>query len=142
MASGRHLTFEPRLEVARWLVEHTTINAMMDLSDGLSMDLHRMMQASHTGALLHAEAIPIHKDVPEQLSDSQRLHAALGDGEDFELVICIPEFAVVSLVRKTEEFSIPLHDVGVVTEGTLIRLQDSRGSLQIVTEMGWQHGLS
>src|SRR2546428_369650 len=34
--SGKHLDFEPRLEEARWLVDHFPIHAMMDISDGLA----------------------------------------------------------------------------------------------------------
>src|SRR5438876_5100226 len=33
---GKHLDFEPRLEGARWLIEHFSVHAMMDLSDGLA----------------------------------------------------------------------------------------------------------
>lgn len=142
LLSGRHLTFEPRLEFARWLIDQTTINAMMDLSDGLSVDLHRMMEASHTAAILRADAIPIHPDVSKHLPEWQRLNAALGDGEDFELLFCVPDSAVTTLMEKAVEQSMPLYDVGVVTEGAHVRLQDSRGSIRLLTETGWQHGLS
>ena len=37
--AGRHLDFEPRLAEARWLAEHFSIHAMIDLSDGLAGDL-------------------------------------------------------------------------------------------------------
>ncbi len=141
LVSGRHLTFEPRLDFAHRLIEHTTINAMMDLSDGLSMDLHRMMAASQTAAILRAYAIPIHSDVPKHLPECQRLNAALGDGEDFELLISVSDSAVASLIRKAVELSIPLYEIGSVTEGSGVRLQDSSGSTSLLAELGWQHGL-
>ena len=144
---GRHLTFEPRLELARWLVDHVKINAMMDLSDGLSMDLHRMMEASGTGAILQADAIPIHKDVPEQHSVSQRLNAALGDGEDFELLISVPETAVQflpvqSLPVKPQEGQFPWHKIGKVATGAAVWIEDSSGQKQSLKVTGWLHEMT
>ena len=46
----KHLEFEPRLAEARWLAEHFSIHAMMDLSDGLAGDLRQVLQASGVGA--------------------------------------------------------------------------------------------
>jgi thiamine-monophosphate kinase len=139
---GRHLTFEPRLEFARWLISHVEINAMMDLSDGLSTDLHRMMEASGTGAVLKADAIPIHKDVPEQNSYTQRLHAALGDGEDFELLISVPETAVRSLPREAHECPFLWHEIGGVDTGTAVRIENPSGQTQSLKATGWLHEMT
>ncbi len=43
---GKHLTFTPRIKEARWLVSNFPLHAMMDLSDGLSSDLQRLVEAS------------------------------------------------------------------------------------------------
>lgn len=142
LPSGRHLTFEPRLEFARWLINHTTVNAMMDLSDGLSMDLYRMMEASNTSAVLRADAIPIHTDVSAHLSDWQRLDVALGDGEDFELLVSVPESAVASLNLKAAENQFPLHEVGKVVTGNGIMIEDSSGKTRVLKQAGWQHEMT
>jgi thiamine-monophosphate kinase len=57
--AGKHLDFEPRLAEAGWLAAHFTLHAMIDLSDGLASDLRHVLHASHAGAELLAEAIPI-----------------------------------------------------------------------------------
>lgn len=78
---GRHLSFEPRLEEARWLVSNVRPHAMMDLSDGLARDLPRLAEASGCGFSLDQAALPRHR----QCSVAQ----ALGDGEDYELLFAV-----------------------------------------------------
>jgi thiamine-monophosphate kinase len=81
LESGRHLTFTPRVREARWLVQHFKPTAMMDLSDGMAADLPRLARASACGVRLNEDAVPRHRGVS--------LHAALNDGEDFELLFTV-----------------------------------------------------
>ncbi|MCX6923864.1 MAG: thiamine-phosphate kinase [Verrucomicrobia bacterium] len=60
--AGRHLEFEPRLAEARWLAQHFSLHAMMDVSDGLAGDLRHILAASRVGAELLATAIPISRE--------------------------------------------------------------------------------
>src|SRR5947207_5518328 len=57
--AGKHFEFEPRLAEARWLAQHFSIHAMIDLSDGLAEDLRHLLKASRVGAELLASAIPL-----------------------------------------------------------------------------------
>ena len=92
---GRHLTFEPRVELARSLRrEHgDRLHAMMDLSDGLSLDLARMCEASGVGAELDEEALLAHAaDEARRAADNDGrplIDHMLNDGEDFELLCAI-----------------------------------------------------
>lgn len=78
--TGKHLSFTPRLAEAAWLVRHLRPSAMMDLSDGLAMDLPRLAAASGCGFQLG--------EVPATRGCSQA--SALGDGEDYELLLSVP----------------------------------------------------
>lgn len=86
---GRHLRFTPRVAEAQALARAGVPAAMMDLSDGLGVDLARLCRASGVGAVVDAEAIPIHADTHAAAAASGEsvLHHALGDGEDFELLL-------------------------------------------------------
>jgi thiamine-monophosphate kinase len=115
---GHHLDFTPRVTVARWLHERIALHAMIDVSDGLAKDLHRIVEASGVGAELDASAIPI-ADAARQLSardGRSPLEHALGDGEDFELVFTVSE----EDGRRLSEMSPPsgegLHHIGRIVE--------------------------
>ncbi len=82
LKSGRHLRFIPRVAEARFLVKHFNVHAMMDLSDGLSMDLSRLCEASRLGAEIFEEDIPRSAGVKTTAE-------ALGDGEDYELLFTL-----------------------------------------------------
>jgi thiamine-monophosphate kinase len=89
---GRHLAFTPRLELAERLSEAAELHAMMDLSDGLSLDLHRLCVASGLRAELSGEQLDgvISDDARELSSEDGKpaIEHALSDGEDFELLVC------------------------------------------------------
>ncbi|MCA9063134.1 MAG: thiamine-phosphate kinase [Planctomycetaceae bacterium] len=140
LASGRHLTFIPRLEMSEWLVRHFDIHAMMDVSDGLSMDLPRMLAASNTGAVLESNRIPIHPDVDVTLSDSKRLSAAMGDGEDFELLFAV-DGQTAQAIASREDCPVSVSDIGMVTAEAEFTLRGPDGQLVSVATAGYEHRL-
>ncbi len=141
LQGGRHLTFMPRLQISAWLARTVEVRAMLDLSDGLSLDLHRMMEASGMAAEISASAIPIHSDVPAEWSTDKRLAAALGDGEDFELLFTVRASAASRLQAAADAAAVSLFQIGRVTTGSGVRLIDSLGTSQILNVTGWQHEL-
>jgi thiamine-monophosphate kinase len=89
-ASGRHLTFTPRLREARWLVTHHRPTAMMDLSDGLGSDLPRLAAASGVGYRVGSDTLPCHV--------GSTFEEAAADGEDYELLFTIGPEAIGELM--------------------------------------------
>ena len=85
LASGRHLTFEPRLDAAALLASRRgDVRAAMDLSDGLGIDADRMARASGVVIEIEAGAIPLaHPPSQPGLSWLD----ACRDGEDYELLV-------------------------------------------------------
>lgn len=78
--SGRHLDFEPRVQLARsLLLNGPRPTAMMDLSDGLGADLPRMAAACHCSFVLDKDSLPCHAGCSIQ--------QAINDGEDYELLM-------------------------------------------------------
>ena len=85
-SSGRHFDFEPRLREGAWLRERG-VKAAIDVSDGLSTELWHLARASGVRIALRAESVPL--SAAARLAPDP-LAAALGDGEDFELVFAVP----------------------------------------------------
>jgi thiamine-monophosphate kinase len=88
---GRHLRPTPRLDLVKPLRDHVAVHAAIDISDGFSLDLDRLCAASGVGAEIDTEALPIHADAISRAAKTGRkpLDHALGDGEDFELILAL-----------------------------------------------------
>ena len=108
---GRHLTFTPRLVEAQWLTKYYTVRAMMDLSDGLALDLPRLASASACGFQLDRASLPRSRGASEE--------AALSDGEDYELIFAVsPRIAARLQCDWSVEFpKLKLTCIGRLTDG-------------------------
>jgi thiamine-monophosphate kinase len=86
---GKHLDFTPRVREAILLQQSAQLHAMIDISDGLAADVHHLCEESGCGAVLRAEAIPIHAAAGQMTDALPPLEHALSDGEDFELAFAV-----------------------------------------------------
>ncbi|MCK5226171.1 MAG: thiamine-phosphate kinase, partial [Planctomycetes bacterium] len=101
----KHLTFEPRVKEAIEIAKMVTINAMLDISDGLSSDLNRICKQSDVGAIVNAEDVPISSHAvrlssPQAKKSKEPLKAALNDGEDFELLFTVSKKDCEKLLKN------------------------------------------
>jgi len=137
---GHHTTFEPRVSEATTLRETYYIHAAMDISDGLSLDLSRMLQQSDCGATLNTASIPIAPDAVERsrTSDKTPLEHALSDGEDFELLLtAAPE--VAELMLTAQPLACGLTDIGLCTAKLGLRQRDAAGNESPLVAKGFEH---
>ena len=91
-ALRRHLDPTPRLALGQALLARRIASAAIDLSDGLSIDLSRLCDASGVGARILAAAVPIADSARAlaPLMGAAPLGLALGGGEDYELLFTVP----------------------------------------------------
>jgi thiamine-monophosphate kinase len=141
---GKHVDFEPRLAEARWLAEHFSMHAMIDLSDGLAGDLRHVLKASHVGAELLAPAVPISRSArlkaKAETAAKSPLLAALTDGEDFELLFTVASREAVPLLDSWKQHfpKLKLSCIGKITAGEGLTIRDKRGARPL-EEHGYIH---
>lgn len=133
---GRHLTFTPRVAEAKLAAQSlgVSLHAMMDISDGLSLDLWRLVEASNVGATLDEEQLTdlISEDARRLAAEDGRrpLDHLLCDGEDFELLMAIDPTADVS--------ALSIHPIGSITDGALL-LRSPDGKTTSIEPGGFIH---
>jgi thiamine-monophosphate kinase len=141
---GRHLAVEPRCREATAIAGRFRVHAAIDVSDGLSLDLARMMAASGTAAILDVNAVPIHADAERLAAHDGRsaLDHALGDGEDFELLLVLPPEEATRLVEAwaCEAWETPLTAIGEVASGAGVWARREGCEPTRLTPHGYQHG--
>jgi len=127
---GKHLKFMPRLKEARFLTKNFKVNAMIDISDGLILDLSHILEQSNVGAVIYESLIPL----SHQARD---LKDALYMGEDFELLFTLSskEAAKISSNKLAN-----LKPIGEITDkGCGLRLVDKKNKERIIRPEGFQH---
>lgn len=103
---------EPPLELALALAETGLLHAMMDLSDGLAIDLAHLSRASRCGAEIASAALP----------GTASLSHRTAFGEDYELLVAFPPAHKDAVGSIAAMHGKPLHVVGVLTDDPEIRL--------------------
>lgn len=136
--AGKHLNFIPRLEEARLLQEHVKLHAMIDISDGLAADLHHILDESRVGAKIFAAQVPISSAAQATTDGRTPLARALGDGEDFELLMTLSPAEAQSLLANPI-FSTHLAHIGEIVAGRTAELIEPDGSSTPLLATGWRH---
>ncbi|MGD9647160.1 MAG: thiamine-monophosphate kinase [Pirellulales bacterium] len=141
---GKHLDFEPRVHEALLLAERYTLHAGIDVSDGLSLDLARLCEASRCGAVLDTARVPVDRAAAEwarQLGDgSTPLDHALADGEDFELILALRADEAARLVAE-QPLDIPVTLIGEFVAERGLWQRDADGIVAPLAPRGFQHEL-
>lgn len=152
---GKHLRPTPRLREIAVLMDYCASSgnrpptAGMDISDGLALDLSRLCRESGVGALLSEDAVPV-SDAAGELAartGATALAHALSDGEDFELLLTMPEASWRAFDRKQPALNLvdpesgnPLFSrIGVITRERDLSLMDAAGVKKPLAPEGYQH---
>ena len=125
-AVARHL--RPRARLAEGVVaQRAGVSAMIDISDGLALDLHRL--ADESGIGFELDEVPVAAEAT--------LEEALGGGEDYELLMAVRPAAVDALRDGFARAGLaPAIRIGraVADRGTRLLAGQALGRL------GFQHG--
>ena len=131
LRSNRHFYPQPRLKIGAWLRERNLATAMIDLSDGLSVDLAHICEESGVSAKIEAGVLPVAK--------SANLRLAIHGGEDYELLFTAsPDVKIprrIAGVRVTQ--------IGVIERRSRsndqVLIHDENGRLKPLAALAWEH---
>ena len=125
----------PRVGEGSILAAHG-VTSMMDVSDGLALDLSRLCAASGVGARIELDRLPVHP--------AATLTEALGGGEDYELLGTLPGPDAVEEARTDlrERFGVSLSEIGAIIgdrgDGVIVAVGEDGMERPIAIE-GWDH---
>ncbi|MFL6244650.1 MAG: thiamine-phosphate kinase [Thermoanaerobaculia bacterium] len=135
-AIRRHLDPEPELALGIALARIEEVTSCIDVSDGLSTDLHHLCDASNCGAEIEKQRIPV---FPDLLTYGAKLginvkDAVLHGGEEYALLF-------TSSLRESElstRLGRPVYAIGRMTKARGVILNDD-GVAQPLEARGWDH---
>ena len=100
---------EPR--VREGMALNNLASAMIDISDGLHVDLSRLMAASSLGAKLELGALP-----GCQAGSALTVEQILFGGDDYELCFCVPTDAETTFTNTVANWPCPVTKLGVTSK--------------------------
>jgi thiamine-monophosphate kinase len=129
----RFSTPKPPFRTWEILTDSCIPKAMMDISDGLVIDLERMMLESGKAAIIHVEQVPM----PERLRKEGKELLALAGGEDYQLLFTFDRdrLPVVELLKRQK---VQVSVIGEVRKGKGVRVYQG-GEERKLPVKGYEH---
>ena len=124
----------PRLALGQGLAG--LVHAAMDISDGLLQDLGHICRASHLGAQIRIDHIPLSEAYAATGWD--RLRAA-GLGDDYELLFTAAPSQADAVRQIARTSHVDITRIGRMIRGDGVNCYDGQGQLVIPAQTGWQH---
>jgi thiamine-monophosphate kinase len=131
-----------RVQVGRALAEAGSATAMIDISDGLAADLGHLLAASHFGAELEAQALPVDAATNEVAHALGRdpIELALYGGDDYELLFTAPAESLDSTIALVASQGASVTRIGWIrppADG--LQLVAPSGVAHAIEPRGWDH---
>jgi thiamine-monophosphate kinase len=138
----RHNCPRANVNEGKWLSEWKEVHAMIDVSDGIESDIHRIIESSGVGAEINLDWVPISEELmrtAEKFNWNAHEISVTG-GEDYCLMFTVSEKNQDKIFRSFEkEFKRPLYKIGKIreSESGLTFLYD--GKPTGLKKHGWDH---
>lgn len=134
----KYLMPNPRLDISNIIVHRVKVHAMIDISDGLSSDVHRLCERSNVGAEVWEHNLPIEtitQKIASEFAESATNYALYG-GEEYELLFTLSDEEYKKLERLTSDVTI----LGRIVEKEKgIELLRENGERELLHPGGWDH---
>lgn len=143
LLAKRHLTPTPRFTAGRFLSTKKLATAAIDISDGLSSEIHHLCEESGTGAEIHEEGLPISPSLLHYCGERglDPLDFVLHGGEDYELLFTVPLPRIADALRKLPaETGVAVKSIGrMVPQAKGITFINRKGERIPLASKGFDH---
>ena len=116
-------------------------NCAIDISDGLIADLGHILEASHCGATINIDKLPLSHQLVAYFNgrDDVDWERVLAGGDDYELCIVMRPDNEPELTRIAAELSLPLTRIGVIEQRPALNIIDDAGTKYLFDHHGYEH---
>ena len=114
-------------------------SSMIDVSDGLLADLGHICTASHLGAELDINSLPISSYLKEEVGEGLAYRFALSDSDDYELCFTIPKRLEDEMTRLDWSSLAPVTKIGTMIPEKNIKVLSEDGSIIEIEQLGYKH---
>lgn len=142
--TSRQLSPLPRLREGKMLADNHLASAMIDISDGLLIDLNRILTASRKGATVFLSHLPRSEDFQRNRRhpEKTKIDCALGGGEDYELLFTVHPGREEELLRLATAAEVPVTKIGEVDDSRKLAVLDHNLQPYPVAHLGFDHFFS
>ena len=135
--AARFHTPDPRVTLGTKIAAFA--KAAIDVSDGLLMDLQRVLSASGTGAVIDVGRVPLSAAMQRRFEQLPDWRVPLPGGEDYELVFTVEEGHADRLRRLSREVDCPVTEIGRIVKGKAITLTQQGSPVALPAKLGFDH---
>jgi thiamine-monophosphate kinase len=125
----------PQIALGRAISRRRAANAMIDTSDGLSVDLLHLCEESGTGAEINLKRLPLSPAIRTFEKKPERL--ALHGGEDYQLLFAVSPGRAGLIAGLQKRFRI--RQIGRMTRGKGVQVVNERGKKRPLEAKGYEH---
>jgi len=125
----------PQVSLGQALSRQRLVSSMIDVSDGLSVDLFHLCQESRLGAEIYLEKLPISPELRAFQKNPSGF--ALHGGEDYQLLFTISHQDSEALSKLQKKFMLTF--IGKMTRKREICVIDRRGKRMPLEIKGYEH---
>jgi thiamine-monophosphate kinase len=142
-AASRHLDPAPRLLAGRSLAKKRIAHSMIDISDGLALDLDRVCEQSGVGAILDLASVPISAEMRRYSASSKKdwISLVLSGGEDYELLFTSSATGakIAAVAKKTGTRITPVGRIVAKNGKGRLALMGLDGKTIKLRRLGFEH---
>ena len=131
LQNEHHLNFTPRLQEGQFLAEKSFTDCMMDISDGLLLDLQKMCEMSNISAKINLFDLP--------LRNKELCYKQITCGEDYELLFAVAPEKLGLLMENWQADFAKLTCIGKFVKNDKIEIYDENNNVLNIGNCGYEH---